>query len=184
MLVAIAGPIASGKTSLAHALATTYAGHVVGFGDYVRRRALERDGSEANRATLQELGQRLVEEDADKFVEGFLLWGAHGGGGPLLLDGLRHLVVWRALGRRGNRFGVPLRLIYVDAPFEVRARRTEASGGVDGAALATADLHPSEKDVNGPLAAEADLILDGRLDTSTLVRQTSSLFGRDPASAR
>ena len=70
----IAGKIASGKSTLARALAARLDAQILGFGDYVRAAARSRGLDHTDRQTLQDLGQRLVTENTAAFVSGILSW--------------------------------------------------------------------------------------------------------------
>ena len=58
-VIAIAGGIGSGKSTIARALADYFKCPIASFGDYVRGVA-ELRGREANRRELQEIGEQLL----------------------------------------------------------------------------------------------------------------------------
>lgn len=98
-VVCLAGGIASGKTTLAQALAEVWPNTSVrSFGDVVRRRALA-DGLPATRSALQDLGRRLIAEGWPAFVS-TLLADVPTSSGMLVVDGMRHLQVANELRRR------------------------------------------------------------------------------------
>jgi cytidylate kinase len=59
MIIGIAGPIASGKSTLARGLAQVFSLKLIGFGEYVRHEAQARGLDVADRRVLQDLGQSL-----------------------------------------------------------------------------------------------------------------------------
>jgi hypothetical protein len=83
-VVAIAGPIGSGKTTTAALLAGQLAWPKAGYGDTIRAIAAGR-GLPASRVSLQRLGLDLTSSGWDAFTGARWVPGQ-----PLILDGLRH----------------------------------------------------------------------------------------------
>src|SRR4051812_5864726 len=94
MIVGIAGPIASGKSTLGRALAERFSAKLVSFGDYVRHKARTRAINISNRGALQDLGQSLVTGDVQSFVLDVFGWANFRQGSHIILDGVRHYTVW------------------------------------------------------------------------------------------
>jgi dephospho-CoA kinase len=161
MIIAISGATASGKTTLAKALAERTGGTPASFGDYVRALASEQ-GRTTDRSTLQAVGQAAVEAGAEAFLAEFLGWTGWTGwtGWPgkelLILDGLRHVSIRDALRAHAERAGTKVRFVHVDTDADDRARRLRARGD-DSAAIVDQDAHASERDVKERLRDEADL---------------------------
>jgi dephospho-CoA kinase len=162
MIIAIAGPIGSGKTTLARALADCLGAKTVGFGDFVRSKARAQGLGDSDRQVLQDLGNSLVIADAAGFLDEALHWAGHKTGDDLLLDGLRHSSVWEALAARQPQGLEPVKLVFVDVHEHERHRRL-LERGLTPAEIATAEAHPAERDVNLRLRAEADLLLSGAI---------------------
>lgn len=157
MIVAISGRTASGKTTLAHALAEDLGGTAGSFGDYVRKLAVDLD-CEASRANLQTIGQAAVEADPAGFLAAFLEWMSATNGQWLILDGLRHVAVRDALLVHAAACGTEARFVFVGTDDRQRAVRLRARGD-DEAATAAHDSHASEADVRNRLREEADLVV-------------------------
>ena len=88
--LAIAGGIASGKTSLAKALSERLAWPRASFGDCVREVAAEQ-GLGTLRETLQAVGEALIAAGWDSFCRRTLCEGGWRPGGPVIVDGIRHV---------------------------------------------------------------------------------------------
>jgi hypothetical protein len=91
LVVCFPGRMTSGKTSVTKALAQRLGWPRVAFGDYVRAQLVQRGGDPASREALQNLGQRLVDEDVEGFVREVLCSGGFRPGDNLLIDGVRHV---------------------------------------------------------------------------------------------
>jgi len=167
MIITLAGPIGSGKSSLARSVAAALGAPSAGFGDYVRARATEAGLDAGSRRVLQDLGHDLVEADARGFLDAALDWSGHQAGRDLVLDGLRHMAILDALRAREAESLDTLFLLYLDTPVEVRQARI-AARGVSLADMQTAEAHPAERDLNEHLRAAADVILPGDAPLSAL----------------
>lgn len=111
-VVCLAGGIASGKTTVAQALAEGWPNASVrSFGDVVRRR-VRAAGLAVERATLQDTGLRLIAEGWPTFVDE-LVTGLPPDADLLIVDGIRHVGAVEELRRRFPE--VPVRLIYLRA---------------------------------------------------------------------
>src|ERR1700722_17258183 len=100
--VGICGKTASGKSSLARALARTCNSQVISFGAYVRGAALAR-GLRMNRYALQELGDQLIGQiGADLFLMNVVQENISNLAIPdlCLFDGGRHEQIWTAITER------------------------------------------------------------------------------------
>ena len=159
MIIGIAGPIASGKSTLARALVKKFSLKLIGFGEFVRHEAKARGMDATNRRVLQELGQSLVDEDVAAFVHSVFARADFRPADGVVMDGIRHENVWREVVAYASLHGSTARLIYLDMPDEDRHRRLEARGISSDQSLAQ-DLHASEADVHNRLANQAELRLD------------------------
>jgi len=169
MIVALAGAIGSGKTTLARALADRLGWPTASFGDYVREQARRRGLDLGSRKVLQDLGQSLVEENPERFLAEALEWMDYDAAAGLVLDGLRHESVWQALRARSEKLPErPVVLLFLDTPEDVRHARLR-DRGLDDAAIATADGHRAEQDLTAHLRAAADHRLTGLGSVSELV---------------
>lgn len=168
MIVGIAGKIASGKSSLARALADRLKARRLGFGDYVRFVAVSRGLNPSDRAILQNLGQDLATRDPSAFVTSVLSFAGYSPREDIVFDGVRHEAIWHAIQAvaAGNH-DVTL-LVFLDMPEEMRLRRL-AARGLGREAAKEFDQHASESDLEVLLRKAADMTLDARLDELQLV---------------
>jgi thymidylate kinase len=164
LLIVLSGRTASGKSTLGKLAAAQLCGEFASFGGYVRTLATSL-GLGDDRLTLQDLGQRRVEEDVDRFVAGFLAYAGWAPGKVLVVDGLRHLSVLSALERVVGSNEVLLG--HLDISDEERDRRLRARGLSDED-IADIEKHASEIDVIRHLASRAALRLDGSLPLQEL----------------
>jgi hypothetical protein len=135
---------------LAKELASRGFGQRASFGGYVRHIAASR-GVPDERGYLQELGQQLLAELGPAEFTNQALAGL---GGDLVVDGVRHVSVNRALAARAQRY----LLVFVEIGPEARLRRLRERGADDD--LATLDAHSTEREV--PLLRQhADLVVVG-----------------------
>jgi adenylate kinase family enzyme len=126
-VLALAGAPASGKTTVARAVAERTAARCVNFGDLIRAEAAGR-GEPVDRAELQRLGQGLLNELGP---EAFCLAALRCAGASLedrrvIWDGVRHLRVHAAL---CALYDLPVRLVYLEPPAEPRRERFAREAG-------------------------------------------------------
>ncbi|MCH8247918.1 MAG: AAA family ATPase [Bacteroidetes bacterium] len=164
--LAISGRIASGKSSLAQGLASTLRWKQASFGDYVRFVAIER-GMEPTRANLQTIGAQLVDEDPTGFVSAVLQHAGWIKEEPIIIDGLRHIVILETL--RQLLSPLSLKLILVTVGDDVRGERLKSRSDGLAECLQVVEAHSTEQDVRGDLLAFADLSVDGSKPLNQLV---------------
>lgn len=153
-LVLIAGPVRSGKSSLATYIAGQLDGMLVRFGDAVRQRALDL-GLPPERASWQRLGERWVDEDPAGLCDVVLAPTA--GRALVVVDGVRHVHIYRLLRERAA--GRRLVLIYVHA--DVALRRTRlGDDGLTGEEIDEVLAHSTEAEAPR-LRSAADIVADG-----------------------
>lgn len=154
--IGVAGRIGSGKTTLARALAGKLQCPRASFGDYVLSVAVERGLDVTNRASLQELGDRLIARGWIEFCTA-VLEHAHYTGGSVVVDGVRHPAAADTLAAIVRP--VPWRLIALNIDSALRSRRL-AERGIDPAAAMRMDAHPNESQVSAVFAT-ADFTITG-----------------------
>ncbi len=159
-IICLAGRIASGKTTVALALAETWPNSSVrSFGDVVRRRA-EAEGLSLDRATLQDVGLRLIAQGWPAFVSD-LLNDLPSDAEVLIVDGIRHIEPVDELRRRFPT--VPVRLVFLEADEATVCQRLLIRGeSIDAAA------HAVEADLQR-VAMDADLMIDTSQSMSSVV---------------
>jgi dephospho-CoA kinase len=176
MLIVLSGRTASGKSTLAKALAQALNGTAGSFGGYVRHLVEQSGGDAADRKTLQDLGQELVEGDPSDFTARFLKFsGYNPTTSALVVDGLRHLSILKSL-KEMIQTPDTFFLIYVDITDTDRYARLKGRGHTN-AEIDKIEKHPSEIDVLQGLAEAADLRVEGNLPTSDQVNTVVSTLG-------
>lgn len=171
-ILAFAGPMASGKTTISRAVAETLGWPWAGFGAYIRAEA-QRRGLQGDRTSLQQLGDALLAEGEEAFCKGVLAEAGWVSGTPLVLDGVRHATVVNAL--HVLITPQPLVLVYVAITDDVRAARLGARG-VDADAQQLHDAHATESDVTTILPKLADLTVDGSWPLGTIIAHLTKAF--------
>lgn len=160
-LICISGGIASGKTTLASALAAALPDSVrLAFGDVVRRRVVA-EGCEPTRRNLQDTGLQLIAEGWQVFVNELLKY-IKGDPEVLIVEGIRHREAVDALRNR-----LPTReflLVYLEVSNDQRQQRIAQTGDTDDALD-----HEVERDVD-VLCSTADLIVRSEQPIDELVQ--------------
>jgi cytidylate kinase len=162
-VIAISGRLRAGKTTLAHGLAEALGCPQASFGDYVRAKAREQ-GLADDRATLQDLGERLIaEEGRPAFCEHTLgLVGAGRDTVPLVVEGVRHADALSTL----RELFAPVRVVLVHIETAEQVRRARMQEEVDGEAqLAAVEDHSTEQDSKVLLPGAADVVVSGLAGT-------------------
>jgi len=180
-VVAIAGPIGSGKTTTAALLARQLAWPQAGYGDTIRVIAAER-GLPASRESLQQLGLELISNGWDAFTRLVLQHARWCPGQPLILDGLRHLPAATAL--RTAVAPLPVTIVYLDLPADIAATRARQRDQETGPAAAAPGTHATELALPA-VRDHADLIIKARplappQVTSQIVSYLSSALSHAP----
>jgi dephospho-CoA kinase len=166
VVVCLSGGIGSGKTEVSRQLAERLACARASFGDYVRAVARSR-GVEETRERLQALGEELVTENLRSFCVAALELAGWQRGSVLVVDGIRHLEALEMM--RALVAPVPVILVHLGTPDDVRAARLSASRAHDAARLSVLDQHSTEVQVKDRLRECADVVLDGTLSVDALV---------------
>lgn len=166
-VIALAGKIGSGKTSIAVALAHKLDCPRVGFGDYVRSEATKRGLNPGSRQVLQELGESLLRQDLDGFCEAVLSQADRAPDGGLIVDGVRHVTVLDTLHRLLSPS--PVRLIYLAATDEARQLRLAAAGRWEQDVMAKAEGHSTEADLKTALPGRSDAVIDADRDFNAVL---------------
>lgn len=167
LVVCFSGRIGSGKTSVTLALAGRLGWRRAAFGDYLRDRILLEGGDAKDRQALQELGQRLVDTDAELFCREVLSHAGYTRGESLLVDGIRHVAMYRLV--TSLVAPVPSRLIHLRADSEYVRDRVERRSS-DANDLARAEAHRVEAELITDVPVAADAIVDGNQEFDAVVR--------------
>ena len=159
-IVCISGEIASGKTTIARALAEHFRdGAVRSFGNVVREQALS-EGKPLDRATLQEVGLSLVAVGWPSFVDA-LLEGLPPSIELLVVEGIRHREAVDEIARRN--LSDKLLIVYLQVDRRVQAARQQDRGESFRSRTHTVEFYLSE------VQAMADLVVDGSLPVGEIV---------------
>lgn len=164
-LVLFSGRIGSGKSSVSTGVAAALGWPRVSFGDYVREEASRR-GLDSSRATLQAVGQSLIDAGWDKFCGGVLAQGDWQPGTSLVVDGIRHTAAVETI----RSLTAPSRvvLVHLEAGNEVRLERIRRRGDQDEGSLERVESHPTEIESIVQLPGLADLLVssDGNVGST------------------
>jgi dephospho-CoA kinase len=175
-VLAFSGGIQSGKSTVSTGVAKALGSARVSFGNYVRTITQLR-GLEDCRENWQAVGESLIQEDLNQFCAAVLAQAPWEPGGPLVVDGVRHVEVAQALKALVSPSG--LRLIYIDADEKSRERRLR-EGCPDDKPLAELEHHSTEVQVKTELRRLADLVVDGTRSPEELIREIAAWAERLP----
>lgn len=156
MLVCFSGQIGSGKSSVSSAVAITLGWRRTGFGEFLRDEIVRTGGDPQSREALQNLGQRLIETDPEAFCRSVLAAGGFTPGDDFLIDGVRHVEIFRILGRIAAPSTARLLFLSVDEAHRL-ARVADRADKDDFARAAT---HRVEAELRDDLPALADAVVD------------------------
>ena len=160
LVIAFAGEIGSGKSSISKMLETALGWPRVGFGDYLRVEVRRSGGNPNCREALQELGQSLVDAHPESFCRSVLRMVNFRPGGDLLVDGIRHVNIQVIM----QRIVLPseTKLVYLSADSNTRYERIRDRN--DGQSdFARASQHRVEGEAKNCLTLVADAIVDTRI---------------------
>ena len=174
LLVCFSGKIGSGKTSISRVVAKALGCGWTSFGGYLREQIAACGGDPDSRKTLQDLGQRRIEGDAESFCRDVLACGGFVAGGDFVLDGIRHVEVLPHLTRVAAPSAV--RLIFLEADAELRSARVGARSDVARSDFARASGHVVEADLEARLPWLADAGVDGSLALAEAVEECMVLI--------
>lgn len=142
MVVGFAGHIGSGKSTLAKATADALGVESISFGAAVRVEASRR-GMSLDRRSLQDLGNEMIAEGWESFIDQVL---AQVEGVPrayVVVDGIRHTAAINGL---AAATGLEPFIFFVEAPLEDRVARLR-DNGIKDQLIAEADGHSNEAEV-------------------------------------
>jgi dephospho-CoA kinase len=167
-VLAFAGRMGSGKTTLTIALAKALGCKRASFGDYVRHIVKAR-GIEQTRETLQKIGTDLLQQDRLAFCSEVLRHAGWTPGDALVIDGLRHAETINLIQQLVSP--LKLRIVYLRVDDAIRLERLRARGEGEREMLSLAESHSSEQQVTSILARRANLTIDGGDSVEESVRR-------------
>jgi len=176
-VLALAGKIASGKSTLASQFASEEGWSYVSFGGFVRSVA-KKDKIAETRENLQDIGDRLIREDLEGFCRGVLSQVDWKPGQPLVIDGVRHTEVSFLL----RRMVAPSKYIltYVEVDDEIRRQRLREEGREGNDFIERVETHPTEEQVKLVLPRIADYVLDGTAPIHSLIEKLKAIAADEP----
>jgi dephospho-CoA kinase len=168
MVVAIAGKIGSGKTTITKSLASELGWPRASFGDYVRSAASAR-GLAQSRTNLQELGTLLLRSDPREFCKAVLTSARWQTGESLIIDGLRHAETIPIL--RELVTPAVLKIVLVAISEDTRLKRLAERGEGDASRITLVEGHSSELQVGSVLGTIADIVVSGERPSNAIVSE-------------
>lgn len=156
LLLCFSGQIGSGKSSVSTAVADALGCRRTGFSEYLRGEVARRGGDPDDRKALQDLGQALVDADADAFCRDVLTAGRFRPGDDYVIDGIRHVNIFEIL----KQVGLPsdAKLLFLGAGEMTRSARVQARA--DACDFARASTHRVEAELREALPDRADAVID------------------------
>jgi isochorismate hydrolase len=131
---------------------------------------------------LQEIGEAAVRGNADAFVTAFIAWATPLPGQAFIVDGIRHIVIDKAMRAWAATADRNYVAVVVKATDAARADRRTMG---DRAALAMLDAHPVEQESVKALPTTADLVVrenwDGDAVLKSILEVAFRQRGRDNA---
>jgi dephospho-CoA kinase len=169
IVLAFAGSIASGKSTLSMGIAQTLGWPRVSFGDYVRH-VVQGRGLECSREVLQEVGAALIEEQGWKaFCRAVIAQVEWEPGQSLVVDGIRHAEAVEVL----RQLVAPSELLLVLIAVEESARRARLHQRsiTNDETQQRFDVHSTEIQVRTLLPEMADFTVDGTRPVANLLQE-------------
>ena len=155
LVIGFAGYKGSGKTTVASGIAQHTDGIVASFGAYVRTKAPQ----DADPIALADRGAQLLASlGPERLVYETIAAAGWDGSRTLIIEGIRHVSVLDILLRRFPQ----LRLVFIDAPSDLRSQRLHDRDGLDRNAITKLHTHSTEFGVEA-LRGRADLVVDGSI---------------------
>ena len=153
MIICLAGPRASGKSTTAGSLAALLGWGHFSFGDYVREIARQRGYDPRELRVLQNLGIELINQGWDVFCKNMLEFNKYSNTDSFIIDGIRHV---EALNTISTITETKVILVYLNSTDEVLEKRVKNRnrGEYKGS-----ELHEVEKQIKNEVKDSADIII-------------------------
>jgi cytidylate kinase len=168
-IIAFAGRMGAGKSSVSAAAAADLKWKFASFGGFVRKTATGR-GIKHTRESLQAIGEELEASDPAQFCRSVLDDADWHQGESAVVEGIRHVRIWETL--KNLVAPQPIFFVYLEAPEDLRRARLQERGAPEARYLQRAETHSTERDVITELPKLADLVM------STEGAQAAELVGR------
>jgi cytidylate kinase len=161
-MILIAGPVRSGKSTLAMRVTDRFGGIRVCFGEAVRQRTRVM-GLPDERRFWQQVGEEWVTTDPQGLCDATL--GSAAGNALVVVDGVRHRRVHDLL--QANPEGRQVLMVFVDTEVSIRHDRL-VSDGLNDEAISRVLNHSTERELPW-LRDRADIVVDGTGDASEVL---------------
>ena len=169
LVVAFAGRIGAGKSSVSAAFAEDRGWKFASFGAFVRKTATGR-GVDHSRESLQAVGAELEANDPALFCRAVLDDAGWRADELFVVEGIRHVRILDTL--KSLVAPQTVFLVYLEAPEELRRTRLQERGAQEAQHLERAETHSTERDVIAELPQLANLVLSTEgAEVEDLVRQ-------------
>lgn len=155
-ILAFAGRMGAGKSSVSAAVANDLGWKFASFGGFVRKTATSRS-VEHTRESLQAIGEELEANDPGMFCRAVLNDAGWNPGEPAVVEGIRHVRIWETL--KNLVAPQPIFLVYLEAPEDLRRTRLQERGAQEANYLDRAEAHSTERDVITELPQLANIAL-------------------------
>jgi Fic family protein len=158
-IIAFSGALRAGTGALSTVVSELLGWQRVRFSDFIRRVAEGRGEDPNDREVLQRLGQELVREHLEHFVDSVLAMAGWQPGENLVLDGLRHAEVHEQLCKRMDQT-TDLHVVHIEMDDETREDRAKQADGLQNIDFERYDRDITEAQMEG-VPEYAELTLDG-----------------------
>lgn len=176
-VLALAGKINSGKSTIGSFYSKFYDCPYVSFGEYVRYITRQR-GLTDIRENWQKVGEELFETDANLFCRAVLAQADWKPGQALVIDGIRHAKISELL----REIVAPARYILtvVEVDEQIRKERLHREGVAQNDLIERIESHSTESQVKTILPQIADFIIDGNEPLPELLERLRAISLGEP----
>lgn len=176
VVLAFAGTIGSGKSTVSAAVAAALGWPRTSFGDYVRKEAQRQGLDASSREVLQAIGEQLLAAGWEPFCRSVLAQVAWVPGESLVIDGIRHVRAVETL--RTLVAPAQLFLIYLQVSDAIREPRLRQRGILDNAHRQRIEEHSTEAEVPILLLSVADVQISTDAPQAAVVQRIIDWLGR------
>jgi len=175
--IGVIGRICSGKSTIAKKLSAYFNIPIVSFGAYLTQYS-KNNNLPTDRESLQNLGNRFIEEDSSKFLQN-VLNSQSTIPDSMIIEGIRHLSIQQELSAISEKSV----FIFLDASVETRYDRyrnrpRESDNIVSYQEFVTIDNHIVESEID-LLKMKCQIIIDTNSESyENIFKQVAAFFGK------